>query len=146
MLEILDKPTVVKADDRRPTKRVYLMGRADVVTAVAQQRGTDANCRQVKSCPEPHRLRVVYVLDGEEVVIAEVYLKVGDNWNCYYQHDAGVAKVGKKEAEVGCQVSYYLTEHQVEPIAALIKAYERRRAVRRLVRQGPDVFPRKRVD
>ncbi len=144
MLEILDRPATIKADPAAPTKRIYLMGRADAVTIVAQARASDAHCRQIKSCPEPHRLRIVYVLDNEEVTLTSIFVKVGDNWNCYFWDDDEHNRVGKKTSEKGPQTSYYLDHEQIGSIVTLIKAYERRRAIKKLVKKGPDIFPKTR--
>jgi hypothetical protein len=143
MLEILDTPTVIKSDKKNPAKRIYLLGRADVVTAVAELRAADGKCCQTKACPEPHRLKVVYILEGEDAGIVLIAVKVGDRWNTYYHSERSIEKVGKKEA-VGGAVSYYLTSEQVQPTEKLIGAYEVRRSIVRLTKQGPDIFPKRR--
>lgn len=144
MLEILDKPVVIKVEGKSPRKQVYLFGKSDAVSLVAQQRANDGHCRQSNVCPEPHRLRVIYEMEGEEVKILSVHLKVGESWKSYFQNDEEALRRGKMDAPVGHQMLYYLTQEQVEPVEKLLAAYENRRALRRLARKGPDVFPKRR--
>lgn len=152
MLEMVGSPVQQERTSNEGVvfKIATMRGNSNRIKAVALRRVADDACHQLprtmEAVPPVYEVRVHYSTDTDgHVHVQTVHVAFDpDSWNCFY--DESRQQEGECLACDGAVRFHYLQRGQFGSIIRVLEKHETQAVIRRLAKQGPEVFSSRKVE